>query len=351
MNRARLATQKQQTPIRSRSCSPKRISSSKHNTPLKEDLFRQILKKTAAARSDSPSQLTGSDQTTDIQLVAEVGTSLLEYCNDLKDQLGERISEASRLNSTILELEDKLQQSNIIISRSSQAQSNMQNRVWGLEVLNQENLEKMTQMDENNGKMSVEVRLLKDQNRKLQDTIEGFKLVEQRLMEKQADFISEHEAELIGLRKLISELKRDKLDLTKIVDEYQSKLLTTKVKRSNGNFSPSDSASNGGTRSSSESQAHENEIRELQEKLSAYQSEIARLQGSMELYQSDRQEMERLLADSQETIEVLKEERESIMWKMGLSSNSPIVSRSRNPSNSCSKLQGKSKINDYYSPS
>ena len=330
MNRARLGNH--QSSINSskseRSCSPNRKSSSHPDTPLKDDLFKQLLKRNNSSNNQDGIE---EEETPDMQLVAEVGTSLLEYCNQLKDELAIKQDEVSRITNVAKELEEKLEQSEAVLAHSSQVQQSLQNRVWGLEVGNQEYLDRIAKLEESLSKSTQEFRQLKDQNKKLSDTLENYKLVEQGLLEKQGNLISDHESEVISHRKLISELKREKMDLTKLLDEYQSKVSILE-RQASIRLSHSDDGIERASKSSLDLNFQANNHQDLRVKISSLENENSSLQEALEKLGKDHQELLGLLNDSQETIEILKQEKENLMWRFGVSPGSPIVSRSRNPS-------------------
>ncbi|KAJ2958206.1 hypothetical protein NQZ79_g6178 [Umbelopsis isabellina] len=274
----------------------------------------------------------------DIEFATEIGQGLLLEVRKMQSLLQEKEEQLRALDREKAEGERLAELLAKQLKQSQENEEHLKEDAWNLELAKQELGGNMAELQHSLSKSTADQNKMSKQLATLTQEVEVLRSTEEKLSTQIETMKSRHEQDMNAMRKHSSSLQREKTEITKQLETATAELVTirsqTKANRRSfdaENLAHGDSANNLGSGDENYAQKHGDspnaspppspthaprnhalELETLKTSLGHAHRMISNLRSSLHKEKQDRFELKKHLADSQETIEQLR--NGSHMW-------------------------------------
>ncbi|KAG2174179.1 hypothetical protein INT43_004200 [Umbelopsis isabellina] len=274
----------------------------------------------------------------DIEFATEIGQGLLLEVRKMQSLLQEKEEQLRALDREKAESERLAELLAKQLKQSQENEEHLKEDAWNLELAKQELGGNMAELQHSLSKSTADQNKMSKQLTTLTQEVEVLRSTEEKLSTQIETMKSRHEQDMNAMRKHSSSLQREKTEITKQLETTTAELVTirsqSKAHRRSvdaENLAHGDGANNLGSGDENYAQKHGDspnaspppspthaprnhalELETLKTSLGHAHRMISNLRSSLHKEKQDRFEMKKHLADSQETIEQLR--NGSHMW-------------------------------------
>ncbi|CAG8527607.1 9436_t:CDS:2 [Diversispora eburnea] len=267
----------------------------------------------------------------DIELAAEIGENLLLEVRRLQALLQEKEERIKQLETEKADLEHNIEYHSKQLRAKEEAEEQLKDANWNLELTQQELTRQLEEIQQQLTKARTEYTKIEKALAIATNVIEQLKDKEEKLITSLQTLRKRHEQDMANNRRHVAALNREKSDLSKTIDDLKSQLTTIVATRNVRKRTPEpgatsndiylnedgqpinvdgDLASNGANATILSALQGKNlnvEVETLKA-LNNAKRMIDNLRANLQKEKSEKYEIRKLLADSQEQIEVLRSE-------------------------------------------
>ncbi|ORX92470.1 hypothetical protein K493DRAFT_43335 [Basidiobolus meristosporus CBS 931.73] len=283
-----------------------------------------------------PSKNSTSTLHSEISKAVESGENLMKLSRQLQTKLLDAERESLNLAERCSEQDRQIAALKIQVARGAENEAKSQENTWNLELQNQELQTQVDELEQVVQKVTSDQGRLQESLLVARETIDQLNLKEEKLNQTLERTKTRHEQEIIGIRKMIGNLQREKAELSKKNEELKLEL-SGRTQRAGGRplggstpilepaasgidspFELSDAFELPPARSpspspfSAPSSGQTLQVETLTGSLGHAHRTIANLRSSLHREKIEKMEMKKMLVESQETVEALQSE---FMWE------------------------------------
>ncbi|RKP17173.1 hypothetical protein ROZALSC1DRAFT_24472, partial [Rozella allomycis CSF55] len=273
------------------------------STPVRPELIEAI-KHGAFDKMDSE-----DSEENKLMFVAELGSSVLSYSKELEEKLQETMVEYEKAQNLIIELQEQNRMMQIRELKTAEATKNLLLKMNSLEHERNENVTKITTLENRLKRKDNETTSLRKQLWDLERKVEEVSVSENQLLNIQSTLEGTHDAEIIKYKRSLTELKKENFELRRILDE--EKKIESPVPQSVENSKSETIKSN------------KDEMNKLIMDLAAAEEKNLQLENELNDIKINYNELNEILLESQQVIESFQNEKYAT-----LSPRSPVMSKS-----------------------
>ncbi|KAG0165848.1 hypothetical protein DFQ28_005241 [Apophysomyces sp. BC1034] len=293
----------------------------------------------------------------EMALATDIAQGLLSEVKKMQGLLQQYQDSLSTLEAEKADLLQEIERLNKQLKQRQEAEEKFKEDIWNLELTNQDLNQHIEELTQNLSKMTAEQTKLSRQESANTQELDQLRAARETWTESLNQLQQEHEQELASARKAVAKLKREKEDLVNRIDQMslpasvanndsgsnstRSESSTTSAAGSEHKLRPSQETlpdERGLAKEIALSKRQELEIQTLQSSLKHAHEAIQSLQRAVDKEKSERAEVDKLLRDTQETIENLrKSPQQSGMW-----SPSSSATANKAKKNEATKMRGQS---------
>ncbi|CAG8459865.1 5490_t:CDS:2 [Racocetra persica] len=257
----------------------------------------------------------------DIEFATEIGQGLLIEVRRLQALLQEKDERIKELEIDKSELERTIEQLNKTIRTNKESEERLNEQIWSLELTRQELSNQIEELQQQLVRARIDYTKIEKALSTATDVIEQLKDKEEKLTINVENLRARHEQDMANNRRHIAALNREKTDLSKTIEDLESQLEclvnASRIKKKPGVASNDLYYDENGQVINDLNGTHPGIPIALQNKnlnvevetlkaLNAANRMIGNLRANLQKEKSEKYELRKLLADSQEQIEAIR---------------------------------------------
>ncbi|CAG8580180.1 11073_t:CDS:2, partial [Racocetra fulgida] len=257
----------------------------------------------------------------DIEFATEIGQGLLIEVRRLQALLQEKDERIKELEIDKSELERTIEQLNKTIRTNKESEERLNEQIWTLELTRQELSNQIEELQQQLVRARIDYTKIEKALSTATDVIEQLKDKEEKLTINVENLRARHEQDMANNRRHIAALNREKTDLSKTIEDLESQLEclvnASRIKKKPGVASNDLYYDENGQVINDLNGTHPGIPIALQNKnlnvevetlkaLNAANRMIGNLRANLQKEKSEKYELRKLLADSQEQIEAIR---------------------------------------------
>ncbi|RIB13610.1 hypothetical protein C2G38_2197346 [Gigaspora rosea] len=257
----------------------------------------------------------------DIDLATAIGQNLLIEVRRLQALLQEKDERIKELEIDKSELERTIEQLNKTLRTNKESEERLNEQIWSLELTKQELSNQIDELQQQLVRVRVDFSKIEKALSTATDVIEQLKDKEEKLTINVENLKARHEQDMANNRRHVAALNREKTDLSKTIEDLQSQLEylvnASRIKKKPGSaLNDIYYDENGQAINDLSDEGHPEALLGLQNKnlnveetlkaLNAANRMIGNLRANLQKEKSEKYELKKLLADSQEQIEAIR---------------------------------------------